>query len=440
MNARKQLLTLISLIISGAVQLLAQGPGAGSLLNSLLPPIDPAKIPKDSLREIKTAGETYYAEGQLDIIGDVASDKLKGYFRKEAKNIHFTSRWALVERIESVDVDSGRVVSVIEIGQVSSQVIGGAHTRFDVALLKSEDVAKLIADNWGKITATADGLLESAGPIAGRLLSRTFEHWRGRKIEQLKAEGYRVEADGTIIIPATEVAKWRPELQEIVGAADRTPNVTGAQFHAVWEWGKGYTLVLTNNAGKRFDGEAIAAFKKAVERSSLLSSRLIFPARDHGRPLEPGSVWQVNAGALAGTLMSGFSYDRLEGVLQLRYLRNDVGNYPDERRNLGNRARDIGLVVLGVDSFARSPNNLVSGVFDNPRNEAERVSFRIKPQGNLTLVSDPEIPSRYIRKIELDADNLAEASQFEDSLLKGVKFTGKAKVKMQFLQHRVMGK
>ena len=126
-----------------------------------------------------------------------------------------------------------------------------------------------------------------------------------------------------------------------------------------------------------------------------------------------------------------------KNILQLKYLKKDVGNFPDEKRNLGNRASGVGVVVLGVDEYAASPNNIVSGVFDNPRNDAERVSFRIIPKGKLTLVSDLDIPSRYVREVTLTADNLAEAKQFEDSLLKGVKFTGKAKVTVQFDQHRV---
>ena len=439
MNKPNVLFSLLAVLIAGSAQLPAQAPSAARQLNALLPPIDPAKIPKDSLREIKTAGETYYAQGQVDIIGDVASDKLKGYFKKEAKNIHFTSRWSMIERISSVDQDSGRVVSEIEIGQISSQIIGGAHTRFEVASINSQDIAKIISENYDQIVSKTDTLLDALDPTRLRLGSKVFGWWRGKKIEELKSQGYRVERDGTIIIPAAEVMKWRPELEGVVGVADRAPNVTGAKFQATWEWGKGYTLVLMN-ARKDFDKEAIAAFKKAVERSSLLSARLIFPARDHGRPLEPGNVWQVDAGALAGTLMAGFSYDRIEGVLQLKYLRNDVGNFPDEKRNLGNRANGVGLVVLGVDSYAAPPNNIISGVFDNPQNEAERVSFRIKPEGNLTLVSDPDIPSRYVREVQLTADNLAEAKQFEDSLLKGVKFTGKAKVSVQFDQHRVKTK
>ncbi len=436
MNKSNLLPALLSVLLAGSPQLLAQAPSAAQLLNALLPPIDPAKIPKDTLREIKTAGETYYAEGQLDIIGDMASDKLKGWFKKEAKNIHFTSRWSMVERISSVDTNSGRVVSEIEIGQISSQIIGGAHTRFQVKKIDSQVIAKLIADHYDEISSKGDMLLDTLDPSPLRLGSKVFGWWRKKKIEELKSMGWRVESDGTIVVPTEEVMKWRPELEGVVGVADRSPKVTGAKFQTTWEWGKGYTMVLTSPR-ENFDEEALAAFKKAFERSSLLSAQLIFPTREHGRQLEPGDSWQVNAGALAGTLMTGFSYDRIEGILQLKYLKKDVGNFPDEKRNLGNRASGVGVVVLGVDEYAASPNNIVSGVFDNPRNDAERVSFRIIPKGKLTLVSDLDIPSRYVREVTLTADNLAEAKQFEDSLLKGVKFTGKAKVTVQFDQHRV---
>ena len=394
-------------------------------LDSRIPQVDPTAVPKDTLREIKNAGDVFACETFFDIVGDVNSKRLNELMKFQVRSAHYTARASWREKIESVDYEKGIVVSSVTFSQLASQVLG-AQTALKFGDWDTKGFAKYASDNRDAFLSKgyATAALAMSSPlwvVKGVGVALTW--LLGKAEKELK----KVDKDGYYVAEPDLVRKLLPDgANQAVGFVTKFEAwATGAEIKSTWEFGKGYTELSVN--APRASEEEKRLLAKMIYRTSQVSAGVVFPN-------SPTPRWDVNAAHLGGILMQGWDYDGLKGKITLRANpRKQVGaGIEDEQANTGKTS--IEMVQVDIDPQAE---NLIEGQTWSS-NKKETTSFRIKTEGRFTIVTDKDVASRYVRDAVLDrCEILMMRSTQAKGLLRDTGFDASARAKASFHQARL---
>lgn len=407
-------------------------------LTDLIPQTKVEDIPKDSINQIKTKGDIFTSEGVVTIVGDATSTKLKGWFNSEVKNVQFLVGVAYLEEVLDVDKANGIVKARLTVVRSEAHLIGGAHAGLVIKNYDTKPIVKWVADSAKNYAQQASSFAKKAilskfPPILWGPVGKVWDNLENTAAEKLRESGYNVLEDGTIVLSQEQLQKHLPDLRNVVGVARKTENISGVELETVWQWGKGYTSI--RRLSEIGDEDAVSAFVKSIYRSSYLSAGLLFPV--HKKAINPGDKWDVDASALGGALLRGFKYDYLKGSVRLEYLGpRKLEGCLDEEKNHPPGTNVIAVAELRIDTDAAHPINRVQGCVKNPLDSSEDIAFTFKPTGSIKITNDSRFPSRYVREMKLNGVIDSYMDKYLDSLMKGVKITGNAKIEGRFSQGR----
>lgn len=436
--------------------ILSAWPCAGDVPQSILDTLknlEVKAVPKGTLHSYKCAEDVYLTNACIEIVADATEKRFAGLWTGRVNGIRYTCNLKIREEILALDEATGEVASQLEVVQCIG-ALEGSGVGFSFAGLRSEQLItwymSLGAPQLRKaIRAGGRGLAEMlvsyvspfGEKFGGNLGDAAAEWLWTRTGSWLRSKGLAPNPDGTLPVDRTTLAKLLNGSvtgdKNHLGAVLEVRNVEGSVWEVPWTLGGGYgelkcsnrADVLKNAANPRTVNEDLDALAGAIRASSMVSTGLIFPPSSEGA--QDGVPWEVDARAFALMLLQSVKFDWLEGSVWLSKAGTDYATgWKDEQDNTGKK--QFQERYLAVDAAKES---CITGVMEDQGGTI--TTFAFIPGGQLSIVDDPDIPSKYVRNALLTGALVTIDEEHAGSLLSGVQVTGTVKMKASFSQIRI---
>ena len=426
-------------------------------LDSLLPPVDVTKIPEDSVREVKQQGEQYYGRAVVQMTGKGKLSKWKDIYGSEISNVRYTGNVAWRETILRVDAERKQTVTRVEFPEISS-TLEGAKVSMQFLAWDSKESLQWVTKHRELLVSSASttiqAILVSNGippiPGMGFVVDKVIK--KGEKTAE--GAGYKIDEDGNLVLsgkaiqdfvqsgPAGQMGKTASALAIRANAYQNTV------WELIWSWDeRRYTSVICCNkeeiktlsksrigyTDQRID-EDFALVQRILERSSMLSERMIFPVQEIKKEggLRVGKEWWVDSNALGQIIGYGIDFNRLDGRVAC------VFEGMSARTDLDDENANTGKDKIAVAKISISPgyDNVIQGKLKSDQGTSI-TTFSMTPTGSFSLVSDQAIKSRYLREGTLSGTMHSVDRRHIDSLLRGVDITDDLQMQAKFTQIRM---
>lgn len=412
-----------------------------------------APVPKAALLEYKRKNDAFLLDVESIITAEAAEVRFAKLWVKKVNGIRIRASAQIRERVLESDQKSGTIKSQLEIVRARAS-LEASGARFEMC---SVDSGRIMAWYRQVEPAARDAIRDGGRKLGELLLSRTplpptvrgeagvliadfMWTWTGNF---LKEKGLVPNPDGTFPVGRGDLERLLQRSgvvdRDLLGVVLERDNIEGSRWEATWIHGDGYTDVRCVNTEEVREkamvpekvDEDLKRFEAMLRATSMVSAGIILPPAS--RTLPPGEPWEVDARAFALMLLKGVHFEWLEGSVWLSKAGETVTvEWDDERKNTGKSK--FRVLHLATDSSKKEDNRIKGKIKD----KGDTVTtFDFVPSGQLTIVDDPAIPSKYVRSANFTGELMAVDERHAGNLFTGVKTTGDVDMKVNFEQIRI---